>query len=1640
MRKTLSLFTAAAMLLSCIGMTAAADDTGADNIITADKTAQWRNNPGDGSYDLRIHGWRDWETAAYIGFTLPDELDMDAVRKAELRLTTVSGSGVGTAYIYSADYSAFENGGSYTGADEAPYYDEVEFGSFQSSNTEGEVTAIDVTDAVKESTGGNAAFRIDVKSQSTNNKWVIGSCTNGAQPPQLVLISEAVELDRDSLTLVSNGESETLNAVIYGDSYTEDDLVWESSDENVVTAENGIVTPHKAGTATVTVSIEGTELSDSCEVTVIQSAEGVSLSAEKMYLSVGGENGELYAIVEPDNANDKNVTWESDNTEVAEVSSNGIVTPVSAGEANITAVTSDGGHRASCAVTVTENVPLAGISLDKTELTLPEKGATDRIGVIFENENASNKRIEWSSSDENVATVLDGVVTSVSPGTTVITAVAEDGGHSASCEVTVEAVENMITNDSFWQDTDGNNIYSQGGGIFKFGDKYYWYGVEYKNASEYAENPSIGGEASSENRAFVGFTCYSSTDLVNWDFEGYVMTSESDGMEDAGWVGRMGVVYNENTGKYVLVSQKYPGIMFATSDTPEGPFKYEKLLENVPYFTNGSTGDQTLFQDDDGKAYLICSSAEGRQYMYVAPLRESDFLDIDSENVVMIYRDSTRQYIDENGETAVKDKGGIEGNSLFKYNGHYYFTGSDLYGWNSSRVYVLESADITGPYNIQTIGEEKNLPYIMRNVSDNYAHNSQAGFYVTVHGTERDTVLYCGDRWANFANNGLGYNQWVPLSFDENGAPYDSFEMVKDQQIILKNGGENDASDPNEDNVYAEQMILAPDSTRTYDMGDGTVPVRFAVKSDRHSYYDVKVTVGCADPNNGATINLFNEKRHPVVTNYKLDAGATRTFEFTSNVMDVYYKNDKVSYEDDMLNIVLTGENAGLAAIEITRLDPVNAPNTIWVCSDSTGCDQPSKTPFYPLQNYCGVGQYLSKYLTDMTVSNQGEGGLASLDNAHFDSAKSQWKAGDYLYVEYGHNENSTDEYRSHLDKYYDAAHEAGVRLILVGPIDRIQDGRFSNGQWTSSLKGYSDTAKKYVEEKIAAGADDIAFVDLNAAWIDFLNTETERVAEIRYDAGLDTEKELNLSAPRYYYTYNRDGVADRTHINDYGADNAASIFFEQLKNIVETGDEEDASESQRRQAEVLRDIYDDINETCAPDKVSEDVVKEGYAPNSCYPASFVSRTEYPYYASIEDITTNEDGTLNVAKVRVLQDLMQYAAVYVTAYSENNEIIGTVNSVEHIDNTSDRTGTVKELHFDSDIVPHHFKADVYYCDENNKRLEEYSSAVSPRYESRKVIETILDEDWSVLEDGTSLLGNGWNSYGSMKNRAMTKRIDTDGESYAELSSSDGNSSYIWADLPVPVTGGKLEISFKLRARSGTVNISTGTARKSGSYGTVNSGISLSGTTVKNNTIEVGKVNTDEWIDYRYIIDIDNSQAELYIGVYDPVISDIELNAKDITQIIIDAASRTAYEADIKDITVCTVETYDFTVKDSVPISDPQNMDEVYRGSLHFGGKNVSDDEGIFGKTSEVYLLGNNGSGRANWISDTEKGASTSANMYASINIAMESGSNALLQFGQSGPGVRYQALDFRAASVDSDETISVIAGEKKQNFYSYYES
>ena len=84
-------------------------------------------------------------------------------------------------------------------------------------------------------------------------------------------------------------------------------------------------------------------------------------------------------------------------------------------------------------------------------------------------------------------------------------------------------------------------------------------------------------------------------------------------------------------------------------------------------------------------------------------------------------------------------------------------------GWNSSPAYYISATNILGPY-----GTEK----VMVNSDRDYCHVTQTGFFVTVKGTEDTTVIFAGDRWAGFAGNGLGFNQWTPVSFDGTGSSH----------------------------------------------------------------------------------------------------------------------------------------------------------------------------------------------------------------------------------------------------------------------------------------------------------------------------------------------------------------------------------------------------------------------------------------------------------------------------------------------------------------------------------------------------------------------------------------------------------------------------------------------------------------------------------------------------------------------------------------------------------------------------------------------------------------------------------------------------------------------------------------------------
>ncbi|HUC83120.1 MAG TPA: family 43 glycosylhydrolase [Flavisolibacter sp.] len=308
-----------------------------------------------------------------------------------------------------------------------------------------------------------------------------------------------------------------------------------------------------------------------------------------------------------------------------------------------------------------------------------------------------------------------------------------------------------IKNNTFWNTVDGQPIYSQGGGIFRFNDpvtgekKYYWYGVHYKEAETYRTDPSI----THARNNFVAVTCYSSTDLVNWKFENNVLTrAELDKHYRTTWVGRLGVAYVKELNKYALFVQHGNQVLIAVSGSPTGEFTWHQRINMQSMIGTTNTGDQTVFTDEDnGKSYLVYSYGQGRNKIYVSEIG---------------VRDGMVNLLD---CTKIFQGAGREGNCLFKYKGKYYMFASNLYGWDASLAYYLVADDVRGPYS------PTNEMLVLKGSEDDYAHVTQTGFFINVKGSKQETVVYCGDRWANFAGNGLGYNQWFPLSF-QGSEPY----------------------------------------------------------------------------------------------------------------------------------------------------------------------------------------------------------------------------------------------------------------------------------------------------------------------------------------------------------------------------------------------------------------------------------------------------------------------------------------------------------------------------------------------------------------------------------------------------------------------------------------------------------------------------------------------------------------------------------------------------------------------------------------------------------------------------------------------------------------------------------------------------
>lgn len=252
----------------------------------------------------------------------------------------------------------------------------------------------------------------------------------------VILPVTSISITEPSITLLLSDKPKeretTLLAVIAPENAYCQDVTWTSSNEAIaIVDKNGKVTAQAPGITTITALSEDPFSASypkraTATITVLQAVSGIELDQPELIM-----NKNTYTVLKPtifpENASKKTVSWESSDPSVVQVSG-GQLTAVSTGKAIITCSATDGsGITASSKITVIQmvnNILFPNI-IGSQELM---KGNSQVYTPTISPEDATNKKVTWSSSDESVITVsADGTVTATGSGRAAVTCMAEDG-------------------------------------------------------------------------------------------------------------------------------------------------------------------------------------------------------------------------------------------------------------------------------------------------------------------------------------------------------------------------------------------------------------------------------------------------------------------------------------------------------------------------------------------------------------------------------------------------------------------------------------------------------------------------------------------------------------------------------------------------------------------------------------------------------------------------------------------------------------------------------------------------------------------------------------------------------------------------------------------------------------------------------------------------------------------------------------------------------------------------------------------------------------------------------------------------------------------------------------------------------------
>lgn len=257
----------------------------------------------------------------------------------------------------------------------------------------------------------------------------------------LDVLVESIVISADSNEVGVNSTLQ-LNAEVLPENAANKKLVWSVDKPETASVADGVVTGLKAGRAEIkATAADGSGVFYTYTVYVKEiPVQKIEISAASKKVKEG-ETLKLSAVVTPENASNKEITWSSRNEEIATVSADGTVTGVKAGTVVIKAAAKDGSGVTDGIEIMVEPILVESIQVN-AESTAIKEGETTKVSATVLPENASNPKVIWSSESPATATVeQDGTVTGVKAGKAVIKATASDGSAVfGSVEITVNGV------------------------------------------------------------------------------------------------------------------------------------------------------------------------------------------------------------------------------------------------------------------------------------------------------------------------------------------------------------------------------------------------------------------------------------------------------------------------------------------------------------------------------------------------------------------------------------------------------------------------------------------------------------------------------------------------------------------------------------------------------------------------------------------------------------------------------------------------------------------------------------------------------------------------------------------------------------------------------------------------------------------------------------------------------------------------------------------------------------------------------------------------------------------------------------------------------------------------------------------------